>query len=89
MKWVGLWRIGRGCHEVGGAISISILCCLLRTLYKYCVLSADFEDFLVTVSYLMEQNSGCRLWMTYQERRCVHASSVLCCAKDDTNLLCE
>lgn len=30
--------------------------------------STNFEDFLVTVSYLMEQNSGCRLWMTYQER---------------------
>lgn len=31
----------------------------------------DFEDILVTVHYLMEKNTNCKFWTSYQERRYV------------------
>ncbi|XP_061920040.1 histone-arginine methyltransferase METTL23-like [Entelurus aequoreus] len=35
---------------------------------------ADFEDILVTVVFLLQKNPTAEFWMTYQERRYVHAS---------------
>lgn len=40
-----------------------------NTSFECCFVAADFEDVLVTVAYLMEKNSSCKFWTTYQERR--------------------
>ena len=37
--------------------------------WLYCT---DFEDILVTVSYLMEKNKNCKFWTCYQDRRYQH-----------------
>ena len=39
-----------------------------------CFVVTDFEDVLVTVAYLMEKNSSCKFWTTYQERRYISKS---------------
>lgn len=36
-------------------------------------LLADFEDLIVTVCYLLDQNPMCKFWTAYQDRRCVAA----------------
>ncbi|XP_015211453.1 histone-arginine methyltransferase METTL23 isoform X2 [Lepisosteus oculatus] len=35
----------------------------------------DFEDVLVTISFLLRRSNRAQFWMTYQERRLVHRSS--------------
>ena len=53
--------------------------CMHNTLCKFCdvvcgSLLTDFEDLVVTVRYLLDQNPKCKFWTTYQDRRCVCSS---------------
>ena len=54
-----------GCHQTSRKLVITF------------VNSADFEEVIVSVAFLLKKNPKAEFWTTYQERRLVYAQQKL------------